>query len=499
MADSAIAQLHATALTARCHNAFFRQKQLKSLHDGLRQDSNTLKDALKADTRVSDVQATVEVAAALELVKEHHASIDPAKELDSEYRVANGKDAGDQTKPWGVVYIEPQQNHTPLFSTISALSAALAAGNCVALKLENNLRALPTLLRTILSQAIEADTFAIVSSTPSQESLAPCFQVLQETAVQQPTHNQLASPHTKVVAIVDRTADLASAAENLVTARFNFGGTSPYAPDLIFVNEYVKKDFLEHVLKYVNSILAEYSDYDSLNSSPKSPPHQKASLTSSALQTLQASTSWRINIVTQGAAAAVVDLSNLSALPAKSTDPIFAVSSITSLEHAISVIDEASTTGGEQLLAGYYFGTAATGKYLSQFISADLSVVNHIPYRLLLGPAAPAYHAIDIDARYTVSQFSRAAPAYIAPSALHTQLDTLLHDIPKARNPLLAKALASATEEIKEKKRAEWIAIGYFEQGILIGLGVYGVPLLACIGTGLFFGVRAGLRRFAVI
>jgi aldehyde dehydrogenase (NAD+) len=134
MADSALAQLNATALTARCHNAFFRQKQLKSLHDGLRQDSNTLKDALKADTHVSDLEAASEVALSLDLVKEHHASIDPAKELEVEYRVANGKDASDQTKPWGVVYIEPQQNHTPLFSAIAALSAALAAGNCVALK-----------------------------------------------------------------------------------------------------------------------------------------------------------------------------------------------------------------------------------------------------------------------------------------------------------------------------------------------------------------------------
>ena len=134
MADSALAQLHATALTARCHNAFFRQKQLKSLHDGLRQDSNTLKDALKADTHISDLEAATEVALSLDLVKEHHASIDPAKELEVEYRLSNGKDASDQTKPWGVVYIEPQQNHTPLFSAIATLSAALAAGNCVALK-----------------------------------------------------------------------------------------------------------------------------------------------------------------------------------------------------------------------------------------------------------------------------------------------------------------------------------------------------------------------------
>ena len=134
MADSVIAQLSATALTARCHNSFFRQKQLKYLHDALRQDSNTIKDAIKSDTRVSEQEAAIEVALSLELVKKYYASINPAKELEEEYRIANGKDASAQTEPWGVVYIEPQQNHTPFFSAIAALSAALAAGNCVALK-----------------------------------------------------------------------------------------------------------------------------------------------------------------------------------------------------------------------------------------------------------------------------------------------------------------------------------------------------------------------------
>jgi|SRR5690242_17377138 len=139
MADSALEQLHATALTARCHNAFFRQKQLKALHDGLRQDSNTLKDAIKADMRTSEQEAVTEVALSLELVKEHYATIDTAKELEEEYRVANGKDANDQRRPWGVVYIEPLQTHTPLFSIIASLAAALAAGNCVVLKVREPL------------------------------------------------------------------------------------------------------------------------------------------------------------------------------------------------------------------------------------------------------------------------------------------------------------------------------------------------------------------------
>lgn len=365
------------------------------------------------------------------------------------------------------------------------------------LKLENNLRTLPTLLRTILSQAIEADTFAVVSSAPSQEALATCFQVIQETTVYKPSHLQLTSPCGKVVAIVDRTADLVSAAENLVTARFAFGGSSPYAPDLVFVNEYVKKEFLEYVLKFVIPYLASSADVESSNGAPKSPSsgHQKGSRTSDALTTVQSSTSWRTSVVTQGSNGAIVDLSNLSVLPTKSNTAIFAVSAITSLEHAISLIDE-DIEDGSELLAGYYFGTPATGKYLAQFIQADLSVVNHVPYHLLLGPAAPVFHAVDVEARYTKDQFTRVSPALIKPTGPHALASVLGG---KDSRRAAAEALSKATQEIKEKKRADWIAIGYFEQGILIGLGLYGIPLLACIGTGLFFGVRAGLRRFSFI
>jgi hypothetical protein len=323
------------------------------------------------------------------------------------------------------------------------------------------------------------------------------LQVLQETEVQHPTYTQLVSPHSKAIAIVDRTADLASAAEHLVTARFAFGGSSPYAPDLVFVNEYVKKDFLEHVLKFTIPYLTS-SDGIVSNGSSKSPTlgGQKSSKTAEALKPLESSKSWRSNVVTQGANGAVVDLSNLSTVPPKASRPIFAVSAITSLEHAISLIDEdAESSAG--LLAGYYFGTPSAGKYLSQFIKADVSLVNHVPYQLLLGPAAPAFHTINIDTRYTKGQFARTSPAFIRPTTSHTALAKVLGG--KESRKASAEMLVKATQEIKEKKRAEWIAIGYFEQGILIGLGLYGIPLIACIGTGLFFGVRAGLRRFSFI
>jgi len=60
----------------------------------------------------------------------------------------------------------------------------------------------------------------------------------------------LSSPNTAMtVAVVDRTANLEQAARSIVTARFSFDGKSPYAPDLVLVNEYVKKKFISEVLR----------------------------------------------------------------------------------------------------------------------------------------------------------------------------------------------------------------------------------------------------------
>jgi aldehyde dehydrogenase (NAD+) len=134
MADAALANLQATALTTRCHNVYFRQKQFKHLHDVLRKETTVIRDAIKQDIRVSEVDATIEVALALNVIKEHHATINPERELQNEYRIAYGDDAANAREPWGVVYVEPQQSHTPFYSIIVALCAALAAGNCVALK-----------------------------------------------------------------------------------------------------------------------------------------------------------------------------------------------------------------------------------------------------------------------------------------------------------------------------------------------------------------------------
>lgn len=351
------------------------------------------------------------------------------------------------------------------------------------------------MLRNLLSEALEADTFGVITSNPPSESIETCLQVLQETQVEEPTYSQLVSPQSKVIAVVDRTADLPKAAEQLVAARFAFGGTSPYAPDLVLVNEFIKKDFVEQVMQQSIRFLSGSNDITA-NGSKSSSQKSGSSPVATACKSLQDSKSWKVNIVTQGDSGAIVELNNLSILPSKICQPVFAISSITSLEHAINLIDE-DLEPSETLLAAYHFGAPTAGKYLSQFVNADASFTNHIPFRLLLGPAAPAFHAVDIEKRYTTEHFSRAAPAYINAPASQKALSSIISS--KDAKKSAADLLAQASQEIKEDKRAESIAIGYFEQGIFIGLGIYGIPILTCIGASIFFGVRAGLRRWVFV
>jgi len=60
----------------------------------------------------------------------------------------------------------------------------------------------------------------------------------------------LESPSTlRTVAIVDRTANLADAATDLVISRFAFNGRSPYSPDVILVHEFCVQDFVGLLVK----------------------------------------------------------------------------------------------------------------------------------------------------------------------------------------------------------------------------------------------------------
>jgi aldehyde dehydrogenase (NAD+) len=263
-----------------------------------------------------------------------------------------------------------------------------------------------------------------------------------------------------------------------VTARFAFGGTSPYAPDIVLVNEFVKKEFTELVLQQAIRFLTASSA--STHEKKNTKRHEDAT-----------HNNWKTIVITQGASGSVVELISQSSkrlsLPAKQTSPIFAITAFTSLDHAI---DLASASVTRPVLATYHFAAPAHASYLTQFVAAEVTFVNHVASRLLLGPAAPAFQPFDLEKRYTIEHFSRVLPAFVSTSNGRIGFEGERE---------ASKSMNNAVKEIQERKRPEWIAHGFFEQGIFIGLGIYGIPLLTCLGTGLFYGVRTGVRYVSLL
>jgi hypothetical protein len=109
----------------------------------------------------------------------------------------------------------------------------------------------PALVLKLISNALDYDIFLATRDQVTDETLNyRHLTVLQNGSTEAPLATHIVSdPSTRTIAIVERDADLKLAARELVRARFALRGRSPYAPDLVFVNEWVKKSFLAAVVE----------------------------------------------------------------------------------------------------------------------------------------------------------------------------------------------------------------------------------------------------------
>ena len=110
-----------------------------------------------------------------------------------------------------------------------------------------------------MTKALDINTFHISNKSLSDASILDKAVIADQTGDGGPTtltRQLMSSSRTRTVAVVDRTADVEAAARAITRARFGFGGRSPYAPDLVLVNEFVKKAFLEACSRYVTGAFA---------------------------------------------------------------------------------------------------------------------------------------------------------------------------------------------------------------------------------------------------
>jgi acyl-CoA reductase-like NAD-dependent aldehyde dehydrogenase len=129
MAQQELSALKAAAIDGRGRNIFYRQTQVEKLHGVLVLESSAIQDAIVSDTSRPATEARLEFSLALRFLRDRYAELDATREIEMEYRIAKGSNAGDARVPYGVAIIRPS-GHTLFYSTITALCAALAAGNC---------------------------------------------------------------------------------------------------------------------------------------------------------------------------------------------------------------------------------------------------------------------------------------------------------------------------------------------------------------------------------
>jgi hypothetical protein len=115
-----------------------------------------------------------------------------------------------------------------------------------------------SVLKDLLPKALDPDTFGVLHS--NIQNFPNMFLVDQTSnSAASPMDCLPSNPSARAIAVVDRAADVEAAAKTIVRARFSFQGTSPYSPDLIIVNDYIKNEFTEACSRYAGKFFSSAS------------------------------------------------------------------------------------------------------------------------------------------------------------------------------------------------------------------------------------------------
>ncbi|KAJ9653753.1 hypothetical protein H2198_007100 [Neophaeococcomyces mojaviensis] len=444
----------------------YRERQLANLHKALLDSRSQLNKLLVDETLLSEDEATAQFLLTAKAIQTFHISVNPKQCLDEEYRIAQGKDHTTRRVPHGCAYIIPSQ-HDPLYSTVVPVAAAIAAGNCIVVELQQTVSKLGAFLKKLLLDALSPQTFAVVEQWPFDEEFKGkyCIELNgRETQSAVTTSKQMRTHSNRVAVVVDRSADIKAAARECVKARFGFGGQSAYAPDIVLVNEFSAQSFCtaaaESALQYLSGAANGKLENGKSLASLKRP----AGLGAGVQKQLKSSMA---ETLVSGDRGTVALLKNRDSdlLSGKLGTPLLLIVPISSMDDAINHLGQEAVT----LRATYLFCAPPAAKYLSQFISSSVSTINHIPNELLIGPPAPSGHSVSIQPRYTTDMFSIAQPEIIEVSALSHTLSVLVSQDSAVREKRKAEEAVDIT--LHRVKEAFGPPIGFFEQGLLFGLG----------------------------
>lgn len=466
----------------------FREKQLASLHQALLSARDEIIQAIAAESQSHTNEATAQFLMVMQAIKTFHDAVNPKTLIEDEYQISKGKNHTSKRSPYGCAYIKPSTCDI-FYSTTVPIAAAIAAGNCVVLELSQNLSSLNSILRKLLRASLLKETFAIVDQDPFDSSFSAKYcTYLDGCEAEKVVSNTrlLRTQANRVVAVVDRSADVSLAAKECVKARFAFGGRSVYAPDIILVNEFAIQKFrtsvAECALRYFAVSRNESGDKkDSL-------ARKRAGPLNGEVQKKLDSSSAEIVVSGDKGTIAVVRDRQSDLFQGKLNSPLLLIAPISSMDDAINFLEDEPV-----LRASYLFSAPAAAKYLGQFISSSLTCTNSIPVELLVGPAAPEGSATTLQPRYSPEMFSFASPELIEESNLSQALSVLSSSESSAKE--VKKAEDGVDISLQRIAEAFGPPVGFFEQGLLFGLSCVLVSIISVSAYGVRYGYPVLVSR----
>ncbi|EXA34301.1 hypothetical protein FOQG_14459 [Fusarium oxysporum f. sp. raphani 54005] len=466
--EATLERLIACSVDQRLHNVRYRQRQLLLLHQFLRQHSAKICDLIMQDSGHSREESWLEFSLTLIKINKLYEQLDFDDALKREYSVSRNESYIDCRAPHGIALIRPG-SYTAFYSIFSATAAALAAGNCVVVQTTSEK---PSALVSFFIEGftvLDHDVFAILTTEPEPVLLSQCF-VIEQTNLDQ-GGGDLAPLLPYTIAVVDRTADIQQAAQALCTARFSFKGKSPYAPDLVLVNEWVMQVFLQACVRELGG---DPNNLKSAGALPK--PGSDFTGTGET------------SIFRIGESEVIYDASRRK-LERAAGGPLRLIAS-TGL---ISTITEASQYG--TLLAGYYFGDSKTCKFLHQSLDSKIAFINNIPLSILVGPIRPETELspIQIDTCYDLMIMSKPKPVFVFKSNDSNLLslnarDFCLRELKRSKTQRLQSLEQLAMQPLRAIQQHSGSGSGFFDQGIMTGLIAFVLPTVVVLGWAVFRG-----------
>jgi hypothetical protein len=167
------------------------------------------------------------------------------------------------------------------------------------------------------------------------------------------------------------------------------------------------------------------------------------------------------------------------------------------MTEALRLVSQSQPTSCPTLLASYIFADLPAAKFLAQQLDSHMSCVNQIPLHLLVGPAAPLGYTSEFSYRYNTAMFSSPRPQYVTPpSAELTKAGDALGQFTTStsQQQYMRELRKVALDALPPTGQPKGHAIGFFDQGILIGAGIFLTVVLPSVGYGAWFLGRMGWR-----